>query len=190
MPIEKRDEIPVSKLFEAVLPYQSSVYVTALNIIQALALGFWLNEARNVVVAGNITIEWLLRSLAALGVILVVWHRYAAELQYLWPIVWINTLGPFAIGVLECLLVFSINTEVSLLLFVTFFTSLQFMAAAAYGYAHSMRKTELTEKLYREFYHEYPHFVSCLTSFLKENNKLSCLWYMAFAGGSLVILLL
>ncbi len=103
---EKREEIPLTKLLEAVLPYQTGVYVTVLNIIQCIALAFWINEARDYITKEEFSLAWALRSAVALTMILVVWHRYINEIQYLWPISWNDTLAPFLIGVIECVIVF------------------------------------------------------------------------------------
>lgn len=154
---------------EAVLPYQTGVYVTVLNIIQCIALAFWINEARDVIAKDELTLVCALRLLVALVVVFVVWHRYISELQYLWPISWGDTLIPFFMGIIECVIVFSINQKtVSLRIFIPTVAFLQAWTAYAYVYGYYKRKKEITEKLYKSVYSEYPQFLSHLTRFLKD----------------------
>ena len=80
---EKIEKIPLPMLLEAILPYYAGIYVTVLNIIQCIALAFLINEAREIVAKGELSFLWILRSMVALTVILVIWHRYVCESQYL-----------------------------------------------------------------------------------------------------------
>ena len=108
---ERREEIPLTKILEAILPYQASIYVTVLNIIQCIALAFWINETRDIMIKNELSLVWALRSAVALVTIFIVWHRYVNEIQYLWRISWNDTLAPFFIGITECIIVFSTNPK-------------------------------------------------------------------------------
>ncbi len=166
--LPKPEKVPLPKLMEAVLPYQAGVYVTALNIIQCTALALLVNEVWDTYNKGELNLYCVCRSLLALEIILVVWRRYVAELQYLWPITWIDTVGPFAIGIIECVIVFSINTtKVSLQWFILSIVFLQMSALTAYAYAYFQRTLKVTERLYKEFYKDYPIFADYLIIFLK-----------------------
>ena len=165
---ETREEIPLTKLFETVLPYQANVYVTVLNIIQCIALAFWINEARDIIAKEELSLAWVLRSSVVLTIILVVWHRYVSELQYIWPITWIDTFAPFLIGIIECVIIFSINPKtMSLGGFTMSIIVLQFFVIVAYRNAYYKRKMKFTEKLYQSFYSDYPQFSFHLMNFLK-----------------------
>lgn len=166
---ENKEEIPLPKLLEAVLSYQTSVYVTVLNIIQCIALAFLINEARDTIMKEEASFKWLLRSTAALAVILVVWERYVSELQYLWLVSWFDTLIPFFIGIIECWIVFSTNAKaVSLNWFILSIAFLQAWVALGYWYAYRRRRMKITEELYQAFYSDYHRFVFRLTNFLKD----------------------
>ncbi|MEK7665137.1 MAG: hypothetical protein AAB361_03275 [Patescibacteria group bacterium] len=166
---EIKEQIPLPKLMEAVLPYQTSIYITVLNIIQCIALAFWINEARDVITKDELTLVCALRLLVALVVIFIVWHRYISELQYLWPISWGDTLNPFLMGIIECVIVFSNNSKtVSLGIFILVIALIQAWTSFTYFYGYLKRKKETTEKLYKMVYLEYPQFVSHLTLFLKN----------------------
>ena len=80
-----REKIPLPKLLDPITPYQASIYVTVLNIIQCIALAFLINEAKEIIEKREISLIFITRSAVALTIILVVWHRYVAESQYLWP---------------------------------------------------------------------------------------------------------
>ena len=178
---ERKEEIPLTKLLEAVLPYQVGVYVTVLNIIQCIALAFWINEARDIITKEGLSWVWVLRSSVVLTIILIVWHRYVSELQYLWPITWTDTFAPFLIGITECIIVFSINPKtVSLNGLTLSIIFLQLLVIIAYGSAYSKRKMEITEKLYQTFYSDYPQFASHLMSFLKSYDLWHCKIFPVF----------
>lgn len=171
---ETREDVLLPKLMEAVLPYQTSVYVTVLNIIQCIALAFWINEARDVVTKEELTTVCGLRLSVALTVIFVVWHRYISELQYLWPISWGDTLIPFFLGIIECVVVFSHDEKtVSLGIFIFLLMIMEAGAAFAYGYGYRKRKKEQTEKLYQSVYVNYPQFAFHLIRFLNDFYR----WY-------------
>ena len=166
--LPKPEKVPLPKLMEAVLPYQAGIYVTVLNIIQYIALAFLINEVRETYSTGEFNFYSACRSILALEIILVVWHRYIAELQYPWQISWIDTLGPFSVGIVECMIIFSINaTKVPLKWFLLFIIFLQILAMIAYGYAYLQRTLKVTERLYKEFYKDYPIFADYLIMFLK-----------------------
>ena len=171
---EKREEIPLQKLLEAILPHQEGIYVTVLNIIQCIALAFLMNEARDTITKGEASLPWFLRSGATLALILVIWQRYISESQYLWPMTWLDTLIPFSIGIAECMVVFSTSTRIGLYWFIFWMTSIQFLALIAYGYANYKRNKKITEKLYIEVYGDYPKFAIHLLNFLKGYDK----WHM------------
>src|SRR3989338_562887 len=169
MTTERKEEIPQTKLLEAVLHYQTTVYVTVFNIIQCIALAFLINEVRDVLTKEEISFAWFLRSAVAFAIVLIVWHRYVSEFQYLWPISWADTLGPFLIGIIECVIIFSITPKViSLDWFISGMASFQFLVAIGYGHAYLRRIMAITEKLYQNFYSDYPQFASHLVSFLKD----------------------
>ena len=172
MVAEQREEIPLTKLLEAILPYQSSIYVTVLNIIQCIALAFLINESKDIIIRDELSLAWALRSAVALAIILVIWHRYISESQYLWPMSWLDTLIPFSIGITECVIIFSTNTKtISLYGFVWSITILQILVTFAYGYAYSKRKMKVTEKLYQSVYVNRPQFVSNLLNFLRNYDR-------------------
>ncbi len=191
MTVSPQEEIPSTKLFEPVLPYQASVYVTVLNIIQCIALGFLILEAREVVIEEKMSFSWVLRSSVALGSILLIWHSYVSELQYLWPMTLLDTIMPFSIGITEVAIVFSTNPETaSLDLFVGCIAVLQFTSSFAFGSAYLARTKEATKSLYRYFYLGYPQFAFHLTSFLKKKDRLGFLWFLISFGISLFFLFL
>ncbi len=168
---EKREEIPLPKLFEAILPYQASVYVTVLNIIQCIALAFLINEARDIIHKNELSLVFILRGANAFVIILFVWHRYIGEFQYLWPMSFIDTVIPFLIGATECVIVFSVNPNgVSMKYFVMYIMSLQCLAIWAYYYASRKRGKEFTQRLYEAFYGN-PQFASYLVNFLKGYDR-------------------
>ena len=98
MVTERREEIPLPKLFEAILPYQASVYVTVLNIIQCIAFGFLVIEVKDIVNKNEFGLISILRGVNTFVIILFVWYRYVAEFQYLWPMSFMDTIIPFLIG--------------------------------------------------------------------------------------------
>lgn len=186
MASEPREEVPPSKLFAPVLPYQSGSYMTVFNIIQALALGFWANELHEVLVKNDLTLALILRSAVALVIILLIWH-HSSELQYLWPLSWRDTTNPFVIGVLEFSITFCVNPKAaSLKLFVMAIAGLQIAGSLAYLGNYAQRKKVLTEKVYQEFYREYPQFKDHLVSFLKRYDLKQVLDYSASVGISLI----
>lgn len=190
MVTEKREQVPLPKLFEAVLPYQSTIYVTVLNIIQCIALGFWINEAKEIITKEAFTLAWASRSLVALGVILLIWHRYVSELQYLWPITWADTIFPFLIGLLESLLVFFTNSAAtSLICFAWLVVFFQLIGSVAYRLAYWARSKEITERLYKEFYREYPQFAIHLINFLKNHDKYDSKYYLIYSGQSIFLII-
>lgn len=168
MTSQPREEIPLTKLMEAIPSYQASIYVTMLNIIQCIALAFLINEVRITAQSEGVSIPYSLRAAAALVLIFVIWHRYISESQYLWQMSWLDTLIPFLIGIFECMLVFSTSTSLPLHLFVLSFTAIQSLAFVAYLYAYARRIMPTTEKLYSQFYKEYPQFAEFLLVFLRE----------------------
>lgn len=183
---EKREEIPLTKLLEAVLPYQASVYVTVLNIIQCIALAFLINEAREYIVKEEFSLVWALRSAVALAMIFVIWHRYVSELQYLWPISWNDTFAPFLIGITECVMVFFTNPKtISLSEFVFSMMFLQFLAAFIYESTYRKRTMKITVKLYQTFYSDCPKFFSQLTNFLQNHDRWHLKIFAIYAGISL-----
>lgn len=163
---EQPEEIPLSKLLEAITPYQAGIYVTVLNIIQCIALAFLINEVKEAAVKGNLGLIFGIRSVVALTIILVMWHRYVSESQYLWPMSWWDTIIPFSMGIGECAVVFSTSAGTILTWFLGFITLIEGVGAFAYGHAYIKRNLEITEKLYRSAYADYPKFVFCLSDFL------------------------
>lgn len=102
---------------------------------------------------------------------LVVWHRYISESQYLWPMSWWDTLIPFMVGVVEWLIVFSVSDKVSIFWFVFSMFLLHVLVLFGYAYAYAKRKKGVTEKLYADFYKDYPSFRDGLLNFLTEYDK-------------------
>ncbi|MBI1866450.1 MAG: hypothetical protein HY005_01110 [Candidatus Staskawiczbacteria bacterium] len=188
---EKREEIPLTKLMETILPYQASVYVTVLNIIQCIAFAFWINEARDYITKEEFSLAWALCSAVALAMILVVWHRYVNEVQYLWIISWSDTFAPFLMGITECIMVFFINPKViSLDKFVFSMILLQFLASFIYESTYRKRAMKITEKLYQTFYSDYPKFVSCLMNFLQNYDRWHFKIFTIYAGISLALFII
>ena len=166
--LPKPEKIPLPKLMEAVLPYQSGIYVTVLNIIQCIALAFLIVEFREIVKSSEMSFVCTCRSLLAFTVILAIWHRYASEIQYLWQTTWFDTLKPFLIGIAECIVIFSINdTKVPMIRFIISVAFVQLLTMGMYKYAYWMRSLKVTERLYKEFYKDYPIFVDYILIFLK-----------------------
>lgn len=163
---EKREEISLPKLLEAIIPYQAGIYVTVLNIIQCIALAFLINEAREVVIRGELSLVFVMRAAVALIIILVIWHRYVCESQYLWPMSWWDTIIPFSMGISECAVVFSTSETVSLFWFLLFIAFIESIGSFAYRHAYVKRNLEITEKLYLSAYADYPKFAFCLSNFL------------------------
>lgn len=163
------EQVPWPKLMEAVLPYQTSVYVTVLNIIQCIALAFWINEVRDLVMKNELTSVGTLRFLVSLTIIFVVWHRYISELQYLWPISWGDTLLPFVLGIIECGIVFLHNPNtVSLSIFMLSFMVFELWTAFAYRHGYRKRVLKTTGRLYENVYSAYPQYATHLMRFLKD----------------------
>ncbi len=86
-----------------------------LNIIQCIDLAFLINEVRDATIKGEVDLILMARSAVALTIILVIWHRYVSESQYLWPMSWWDTIIPFSMGIGECTVVFATNSKVSLI---------------------------------------------------------------------------
>lgn len=173
MPEIEKEKIPLPKLMEAVLPYQAGIYVTVLNIIQCIALAFLINEVRGLAIRNEWGLYSMLRSALALVIILVVWHRYVAESQYLWPMSWVDTIIPFSIGITESAIVFSVDAEkVPLPYFIGSVLFIQALTIVAYWYAYRNRSLKITERLYEEFYQGFPKFAGFIVIFLKVYN-----WY-------------
>ncbi|OGZ66842.1 MAG: hypothetical protein A3C58_01190 [Candidatus Staskawiczbacteria bacterium RIFCSPHIGHO2_02_FULL_34_10] len=171
MVTERREEIPLPKLFEAILPYQASVYVTVLNIIQCIAFGFLVIEVKDIVNKNEFGLISILRGVNTFVIILFVWYRYVAEFQYLWPMSFMDTIIPFLIGVVECMIIFSVNpNSVSMKYFVGYIMFLQFIAIWAYYYASKKRGREFTKRLYEAFY-RHPQFAFHLVNFLKKYDR-------------------
>ena len=179
--LPKPEKVPLSKLMEAVLPYQSGIYVTVLNIIQCITLAFLIVEVREAVSKDELGLKCMGRALLALAIILVIWHRYTAEMQYLWQITWTDTVGPFSMGLIECVIVFLINdTKVSLIWFVGSILFLQIFAIETYVDAYLRRKDKVTERLYKEFYKDFPIFAEYLILFLRLYDWWSIKFMMRF----------
>ena len=172
--VKKEEIIPITLLYEPILPGNMSIYVTVLNIIQCIALAFILNEF-NLVITGQKEFIWILplRSATALLIILVVWHSYVTESFYLWPIGWLDTLIPFFIGIAECIIVFfikpgkQIDSE-TFGFFVFFISFVQFFGAIAYLNAFYKRNKDETKKLYRSVYSVAPNFAEYLLELLNS----------------------
>lgn len=171
MPIQEREKISLPKLLDPITPYQASVYVTVLNIIQCIALAFLINEIKDVVIKKEVNLIFVMRSGVALTIILVVWHRYVAESQYLWPMSWWDTAIPFSIGLAECAIVFLTNDKIPLGYFMIFIAIIQIFAASAYWHAYYKRGLEITEDLYKDAYPGCRNFVSHLLGFLKDYDE-------------------
>ncbi|MBI1866327.1 MAG: hypothetical protein HY005_03310 [Candidatus Staskawiczbacteria bacterium] len=185
------EKVPLPKLMEAVLSYQTGVYVTVLNIIQCIAFGFLVNELREIIIKNEFGFNCVFRTILAFAIILLIWHRYTEELQYLWQTSWFDTVGPFFIGIIECVIVFSVNdSKTPLIFFVIFVITLQLLALLAYIYAYQMRTQKATEKLYRDFYKDYPIFADYLIIFLKAYDRLSIKFMVIFTAQTSVFLLL
>jgi len=158
-----------------------------LNIIQFIALSFWINEAREIIVKEEVNLVWALRSAVVLTMILVVWHRYVSELQYLWPISWNDTFVPFLIGITECMIVFFINPRtISLSGFVFSMMLLQSLAAFVYESTYRKRTMKVTEKLCVTFYSRHPIFVVCLMNFLQNYDRWHSKIFTTYTGISFV----
>lgn len=171
MPTGAREEIPLPKLLDPITPYQASVYVTVLNIIQCIALAFLINEAKETIIKREVSLIFMARSIVALTIILVVWHRYVCESQYLWPMSWWDTLIPFSIGLTECVIVFLTNDKVPLISFMATISITQGLAALAYKHAHHKRGIDITIDLYEDSYPGCRNFVSHLLGFLSDYDK-------------------
>ena len=171
MPTEAREKISLPKLLDPITPYQAGIYVTVLNIIQCIALAFLINEAKEVIIKKEVSLVFIMRSGVALTIILVVWHRYVAESQYLWPMSWWDTLIPFLIGLTECVIVFLTNSNIPLGYFMIFIAIIQIFAASAYWHAHYKRGLEITEDLYKDAYTNNLRFVYYLIGFLSNYDK-------------------
>lgn len=171
MTSQPREEIPLTKLLEAILPYQVSIYVTVLNIIQCITLAFLINEVRVVSQSEGMSLHYALRATAVLALILVIWHRYISESQYLWPMSWLDTIGPFSMGIIECTVVFSTNEKVPLHWFIGSMMGIQCIATISYSSAYFERRRPILEKLYSEIYADYPEFTKELTRFLKDYDR-------------------
>lgn len=154
MVTERREGIPLTTLLASVLPDQSNVYITIISIIQCIALGFWVNEAKDIFLLQEREFDWLLalRLYVALIIIFVVWHRYVGQIQYLWPISWYDTMTPFLMGIIECMIVFASNTrKLSLGDFIMSIVMFQVMSILAYIDAYLERKINITIRLYQDF---------------------------------------
>lgn len=191
MPGPNKEKIPLPKLMEPVLPYQAGIYVTVLNIIQCIALAFLINEVRELINSNELGLYSMLRSALALIIILVVWHRYVAESQYLWPMSWLDTLMPFSMGIMESVIVFSVNAEkVPLQKFVGSILFIQLLTMSAYWHAYLKRSLKVTERLYEEFYRGSPTFAGCIIIFLKIYSWSSMKMMRYFLAQTVVFMVL
>lgn len=142
-----------------------------LNIIQCIAFGFLVIEVRDIFNKDAFSFPTALRGINSLVIILFIWHRYTTEFQYLWPMSFLDTVIPFAIGISECFVVFCINSrEISLRHFILGIMLVQGTGMVAYSYAGLKRNKPFTQDLYEDFYDD-PRFVSCLINFLKKYDE-------------------
>lgn len=164
-------KIPLTKLSEAILPYQASVYVTVLNIIQCIAFGFLVIEGKSMADKDELNFVSSLRMAVAFTTILFIWHRYTADFQYLWPRSFADTMIPFSMGGSECVVVFMIDPKTaSMGYFVASIMFVQMWAILAYFNAYLKRDKKFMHKLYEDFYQE-PMFTSHLIEFLKKYDR-------------------
>lgn len=164
-------KISLTKLSEAILPYQASVYVTMLNIIQCIAFGFLIIEGKSMADKDELNFASSLRMAVVFTTILFIWHRYTVDFQYLWPRSFADTIIPFSMGVAECIAVFAVNSKVIFLHdFVGSIMFVQGWAILAYLNAYSKRDKKFMHRLYEDFYQELI-FVSYLIDFLKRYNR-------------------
>ncbi|MDP3883139.1 MAG: hypothetical protein Q8Q48_03740 [Candidatus Staskawiczbacteria bacterium] len=184
------EKIPLSKLLEAITPYQAGIYVTVLNIIQCIALAFLINEVREATTKGELCLVLVVRSAVALTIILVIWHRYVCESQYLWPMSWWDTIIPFSMGICECAIVFSASAKVPLFWFLLFIAFVEVLGAFAYWHAYAKRSLDITKKLYQSSYADYPRFVLYLSEFLIDYDLRNMVRFVALCLLSFVFVAL
>lgn len=170
---EEREKLPPTKVLEAILSYHANVYVTVLNVIQCIALYLLATETRDILVKEDLPEElvlpWILRSLVALVMILVVWHRYVCESQYLWPMSWQDTLTPFFMGITEFTIIFFANPQKTPLpWFALTIVIFEVIVALAYFNAYLKRKSPFTERLYQDFYSHYPQYATDFLAFMRQ----------------------
>lgn len=164
-------KIPLTKLSEAILPYQASVYVTVLNIIQCIAFGFLVIEGKDMASKDELNFVSSLRMAVVFTTILFIWHRYTTEFQYLWPRSFADTAIPFFMGAYECAVVFMVNPKTAPMShFVISIIFVQMLAIFAYLNANMKRYKKFMRDLYEDFYQE-PIFTSHLIEFLKRYNR-------------------
>lgn len=203
---EPEKEIKPTKLLASVLPDQANIYVTLLSIIQCIALGFLAVEVKDTILKDVVVrvelgvgldiwllIAWGLRSFVALVVIFVVWHRYVSELQYTWPMNWLDTIIPFSMGVTEYVIIFFTNPKTMPLLgFVISIMVFEVVVLLAYVNARRKRNQKFIERLYKDFYEDHLQFASHFLDFVKKyakDNLKSTLVIFAISLGFLVFML-
>lgn len=125
---KESEKLEFLKIYEPILPYQATVYSTILSIIQAIAFGFLLLKSTTL----TEEFSWivLFRAIPVSLTIIIVWHRYATESQFLWPLTWMDTLIPFFIGAVSFFCVFSVDYKVSLPRFLICIVAIKLFAIA------------------------------------------------------------
>ena len=182
---EGSEDLESLGVYNPILPHQTTVYFTVLSIIQAIAFGFLLLKCTDL----TEEFSWitLIRAILVFAIIVIVWHRYATESQFLWPLTWMDTLIPFFIGGISFFYVFSVDFKVSISSLLACIVAIELAAIFAYHNAWKQRKRKKVQRIYMLAFQEMPeigkHLISALVSF----DCQSMVWFAIFAGYSMVL---
>ena len=185
---EGSEKLESLDIYNPILPHQSTVYFTVLSIIQAIAFGFLLLKSTSLTEEFNWTV--LLRAILVSVVIVIVWHRYATESQFLWPLTWMDTLIPFFIGAISFFCVFSVDLKVSLSFFLICIVAIELAAIGAYHNAWKQRKRKKIQRIYLLAFQEKPEVGKRLISVLTSFDCQNILWFAFLLLPSIVLLIL
>jgi len=184
---EGNENLESLDVYNPILPHQTNVYFTVLNVIQAIAFGFLLLKCASL--AENFSWAIISRATLVFAIIVIIWHRYATESQFLWPLTWMDSLIPFFIGGINFFCVFSIDPKVSISWLLAWITAIEFSAIFAYFNAWKQRKRKKVQRIYMLAFQEKPeigkHLISALLTFDCQN----ILWFLSLVAYSIILLI-
>ena len=185
---EGSEKLESLDIYNPILPHQTNIYFTVLNVIQAIAFGFLLLKSAALV--DEFSWSFFFRAVLVSIIIVIVWHRYATESQFLWPLTWMDTLIPFWIGAISFFCVFSADSKISLSFFLFFIVVIELSAIAAYWNALRQRQRKNTQHIYLLFFQEKPEIGKRLILVLISFDYQNILWFLFLVVCSIVLLVL
>jgi hypothetical protein len=161
-------------LFDPVAPYYADALNTLTSVVQALALGVYGFEItehffpKDKPTPNVFTFETVEFGIVFL-VVCVLWHRYISHNQlYAWSLGAIDTVIPVTFGLLEVLLILSIQTK-NLNYFSFWFACIATLGLIGYINTHFKFSTVIARITYEEHFAEYgPHFTNDLYAEVKR----------------------